>query len=72
MVTTILPEGGDDSYDKDSGFAFKIASMYQINDLAVGPFFEYWKFDKANKSALDYQETKDKSVEFGIKASMRF
>jgi len=62
----------DDSYDKDSGFGFKLASMYQFNDLSVGPFFEYWKLDKSNKSDYGYQELKDKSVEFGIKASMRF
>lgn len=62
----------DDSYDKDSGLGIRFSSMYQFNDLAVGPFVEYWKLDKSNKSEYDYQELQDKSLEFGIKASMRF
>lgn len=62
----------DDSYDKDSGFGIRFSSMYKFNDIGIGPFVEYWKLDKSKKSEYDYQELQDKSLEFGIKASMRF
>jgi len=59
---------------QDSGYGFKLSSMYHVDDYAVGPYLDYWKIDESD---LDdtygvFFEPKNRTVEFGIKASMRF
>jgi len=73
----------DDSYNRDTGYGIRFSSMYRSNDLAFGPFIDYWHIGKGKISAdvypydsgyfvAGYQEKKTKNLEFGIKASMRF
>ncbi len=59
---------------QDSGYGFKVSSMYHVNGYSIGPYIDYWNI---NTSDLDdtyhnYYEPHNTTVEFGIKASMRF
>ncbi len=33
---------------QDSGYGLKFSSMYRINDLAVGPYIDYWNINKSD------------------------
>ncbi len=64
---------------QDSGYGIKFSSMYRVNDFAIGPYIDYWNINKsdavvysAGDSTYIGYEPKNNTVEFGIKASMRF
>lgn len=64
---------------QDSGYGIKFSSMYRVNDFAIGPYIDYWNINKSDTvifsdSTSTYYgyEPKNTTVEFGIKASMRF
>lgn len=80
-VTDIGSES--DNYDRNTGYGLRLSSMYRLNDVAFGPFINYWNIGKgklttnnySNGSAYlntSYEEKDTKNLEFGIKASMRF
>jgi len=73
----------EDSYNRNTGYGIRFSSMYRTNDLAFGPFIDYWNIGKGKISVdgysddsayavVAYQEKETKNLEFGIKASMRF
>lgn len=64
---------------QDSGYGIKFSSMYRVNDFAIGPYIDYWNINKSDSvvfsaggSTYTGYEPKNTTVEFGIKASMRF
>ena len=64
---------------QDSGYGIKFSSMYRVNDFAIGPYIDYWNIDKSDTEVFSDStgtyygyEPKNTTVEFGIKASMRF
>ena len=64
---------------QDSGYGIKFSSMYRVNDFAIGPYIDYWNINKsdtvvfsAGDSTFTGYEPKNTTVEFGVKASMRF
>ncbi len=64
---------------QDSGYGLKFSSMYRINDLAVGPYIDYWNINKSDvvvfsdgSSTYYGYEPHNTTLEFGIKASLRF
>lgn len=69
--------------DQNRGYGFRLSSMYRVNNLAIGPYFNYWKIQDSEVSSFLYErngtvyrsygiEPSNHTVEFGIKASMRF
>jgi hypothetical protein len=66
--------GSSDSSEntQNNGYGIKFSSLYRINDLAVGPYIDYWNIDKSDLSDVGYYEPGNETFEVGVKASMRF
>ena len=57
---------------QNNGYGIKFSSLYRINDIAFGPYIDYWSIDKSDLSDVGYYEPSNETFEVGIKASMRF
>ena len=57
--------------EQHKGYGLRSATMYRMNQFAIGPYFQYWHiYDSETAGA--FIEPNNHTVEYGIKASMRF
>lgn len=54
----ISADGSSDSSEntQNNGYGIKFSSLYRINDLAFGPYIDYWNIDKSDLSDVGYYE----------------
>lgn len=47
--------------------ASNFSSLYRINDLAFGPYIDYWNIDKSDLSDVGYYEPGNETFEVVLK-----
>jgi hypothetical protein len=71
---------GDLTNKQHKGYGLKLSVMYQKNNLAIGPYVDYWNIAQS-ESVLLYKngslygiawEPRNNTIEFGVKASYQF
>jgi hypothetical protein len=82
QISRLSDVGGgysDFTNNQHQGYGLKLSVMYQKNNLAIGPYVDYWNIAQSesvflyiNGRLFKAEEPKNNTVEFGVKASYQF